>query len=169
VAQICQKLDGLPLAIELAAARVKLFSPRALLERLDRRLQLLGGGARDLPERQQTLRGAVAWSHDLLDPGEQALFRRSPFSPAASPWKRWKMSAVRRRTSGWRPACWRRWHPWWTTASLCLDPNPLRSKRARNHVLRCSRRSGSTPWNASSRATRRRKRTESTHGTTWNG
>ncbi len=76
VVQICQKLDGLPLAIELAAARVKLFSPRALLERLDRRLQLLEGGARDLPERQQTLRGAVAWSYDLLDPGEQALFRR---------------------------------------------------------------------------------------------
>jgi predicted ATPase/DNA-binding XRE family transcriptional regulator len=76
VARICQKLDGLPLAIELAAARVKLFSPGALLERLDRRLQLLGGGACDLPERQQTLRGTVAWSYDLLDPGEQALFRR---------------------------------------------------------------------------------------------
>jgi predicted ATPase len=76
VARICQRLDGLPLAIELAAARVKLFAPRALLDRLDRRLQLLGGGARDLPERQQTLRGAVAWSYDLLDAEEQALFRR---------------------------------------------------------------------------------------------
>jgi predicted ATPase/DNA-binding XRE family transcriptional regulator len=76
VARICHKLDGLPLAIELAAARVKLFPPKALLDRLDRRLQLLGGGARDLPERQQTLRDAVAWSYDLLDPAEQALFRR---------------------------------------------------------------------------------------------
>ncbi|HEY6711236.1 MAG TPA: tetratricopeptide repeat protein [Rubrobacter sp.] len=76
VARICQKLDGLPLAIELAAARVKLFPPKALLDRLDRRLQLLGGGARDLPKRQQTLRDAVTWSYDLLGAGEQALFRR---------------------------------------------------------------------------------------------
>jgi predicted ATPase/DNA-binding XRE family transcriptional regulator len=76
VARICQKLDGLPLAIELAAARVKLFSPQALLYRLDRRLQLLGGGARDLPDRQQTLRRAVAWSYDLLDAEEQILFGR---------------------------------------------------------------------------------------------
>jgi len=76
VARICQKLDGLPLAIELAAARVKLFPPKALLDRLDRRLQLLGGGARDLPERQQTLRDAVTWSYDLLGASEQALFRR---------------------------------------------------------------------------------------------
>jgi predicted ATPase/DNA-binding XRE family transcriptional regulator len=74
VAEICQRLDGLPLAIELAAARVKLFSPRALLDRLDHRLQLLSGGARDLPRRQQTLRDTVAWSHDLLGPDERALF-----------------------------------------------------------------------------------------------
>src|SRR5919112_3100828 len=76
VAEICERLDGLPLAIELAAARVKLFSPKALLERLDLRLPLLSGGARDLPERQQTLRATVAWSYDLLEPREQALFRR---------------------------------------------------------------------------------------------
>jgi predicted ATPase/ribosome-binding protein aMBF1 (putative translation factor) len=76
VARICRRLDGLPLAIELAAARVKLFSPRALLARLDRGLQLLTGGARDLPERQQTLRDTVAWSYDLLDPAERASFRR---------------------------------------------------------------------------------------------
>jgi predicted ATPase len=74
--EICRRLDGLPLAIELAAARIKLFSPEALLDRLDRRLQLLSGGARDLPERQRTLRDTVAWSHDLLDEDEQSLFGR---------------------------------------------------------------------------------------------
>jgi predicted ATPase/DNA-binding XRE family transcriptional regulator len=75
VAEICKRLDGLPLAIELAAARVNLFSPKALLGRLDLRLPLLSGGARDLPERQQTLRDTVAWSYDLLGPDEEALFR----------------------------------------------------------------------------------------------
>jgi predicted ATPase/DNA-binding XRE family transcriptional regulator len=75
VAQICRRLDGLPLAIELAAARIKLFSPQALLGMLDRSLRLLTEGARDLPERQQTLRDTVAWSHDLLNSAEQALFR----------------------------------------------------------------------------------------------
>lgn len=76
VAEICRRLDGLPLAIELAAARIKLFSPRALLARLDRRLDLLGGGARDLPSRHRTLREAIGWSYDLLEPEEQAVFRR---------------------------------------------------------------------------------------------
>jgi predicted ATPase len=76
IAQICRRLDGLPLAIELAAARVKVFSPRALLDRLDRRLQVLADGARDLPERQRTLRDAISWSHDLLDTHEQAMFGR---------------------------------------------------------------------------------------------
>jgi predicted ATPase/class 3 adenylate cyclase len=76
VAEICHRLDGLPLAIELAAARIKLLSPQALLSRLERRLPLLTGGARDLPARQQTLRGAIAWSYDLLNEGEKRLFRR---------------------------------------------------------------------------------------------
>jgi predicted ATPase/class 3 adenylate cyclase len=76
VAEICQRVDGLPLAIELAAARVKILSPRALLARLDRRLELLSGGARDLPARHRTLRQAIGWSYDLLDPAEQAVFRR---------------------------------------------------------------------------------------------
>ncbi len=76
LAEICYRLDGLPLAIELAAARVRLLTPSAMLQRLDHRLKLLTGGARDLPTRQQTLRGAIEWSYDLLDPAEQQLFRR---------------------------------------------------------------------------------------------
>src|SRR5262245_61096232 len=76
VAEICARLDGLPLAIELAAARVKLFPPQALLARLSSRLKLLVGGGQDRPARQQTLRSAIDWSYDLLDAAEQALFRR---------------------------------------------------------------------------------------------
>jgi predicted ATPase/class 3 adenylate cyclase len=76
IVAICRRLDGLPLAIELAASRVRLLPPKAILARLDSRLTLLTGGGRDLPERQQTLRGAIAWSHDLLDPAQQTLFRR---------------------------------------------------------------------------------------------
>ncbi len=76
VTEICARLDGLPLAIELAAARVKVLSPSSLLTRLANRLQLLTGGARDLPQRQQTLRAAMDWSYDLLTPAEQMLLRR---------------------------------------------------------------------------------------------
>jgi predicted ATPase/class 3 adenylate cyclase len=76
VAEICYRLDGLPLAIELAAARVKLFSPQALLSRLEHRLALLTGGPRDLPARHQTIRGAIDWSYHLLDAAEQMLFAR---------------------------------------------------------------------------------------------
>ena len=76
VAAICARLEGLPLALELAAARVKLLPLGALLDRLERRLALLSGGAQDLPARQQTMRAAIAWSYDLLSPVEQALFRR---------------------------------------------------------------------------------------------
>ncbi|HEX6129311.1 MAG TPA: hypothetical protein VF071_09850, partial [Candidatus Limnocylindria bacterium] len=77
IAEICARLDGLPLAIELAAARVRVLTPQAIMARLDRRLSLLAGGSRDLPERQQTLRGAIDWSHDLLEAPDRAAFARS--------------------------------------------------------------------------------------------
>jgi predicted ATPase len=89
VAEICRRLDGLPLAIELAAARVRLLPPQALASRLDQRFSVLTGGARDLPERQRTLKNTLDWSFGLLPAGEQALFARlgvfaGPFSlPAA--------------------------------------------------------------------------------------
>ena len=76
VAEICHRLDGLPLAIELAAARIKLLTPKAILTRLSSRMKLLTGGARDLPARQQTIQNTIAWSYDLLDDEEKKLFRR---------------------------------------------------------------------------------------------
>jgi len=76
VVEIVRRLDGLPLALELVAARVRVLSPAALSARLDRSLPLLTGGAHDLPERQRTLRTTIAWSYDLLRPHEQTLFRR---------------------------------------------------------------------------------------------
>ena len=89
VAEICRRLDGLPLAIELAAARIRLLPPQALASRLDQRFSVLTGGARDLPERQRTLKNTLDWSYGLLSAGEEALFARlgvfaGPFSlPAA--------------------------------------------------------------------------------------
>jgi non-specific serine/threonine protein kinase len=74
IAELCVRLDGLPLAIELAAARVKVLPPQAMLSRSDNRLNLLSGGPRDLPERQQTMRAALSWGYNLLDATEQALF-----------------------------------------------------------------------------------------------
>ena len=76
VAAICAKLQGMPLAIELAAARVRVLSPDAILARLTNQLAALGAGSRDLPERQQTLRGAIAWSYDILDAEDRRLLER---------------------------------------------------------------------------------------------
>ena len=75
VAEICRRLEGLPLAIELAATRIRHFPPDVLLRHLEPRLPLLTGGARDLPARQQTVRNTIRWSYDLLDTEEQALLR----------------------------------------------------------------------------------------------
>jgi predicted ATPase/class 3 adenylate cyclase len=76
VAEICRRLDGLPLAIEIAAARSRMLSPQAMLKRLDESLKLLTGGPKDLPARQQTLRGAIDWSYDLLETADRTLFAR---------------------------------------------------------------------------------------------
>jgi predicted ATPase/class 3 adenylate cyclase len=85
VTRICERLDGLPLAIELAAARMRLLAPQEILERLEQRLPALGRGASNVPERQRTLRGTIVWSYDLLDDTERAVFARlSVFSGGAS-------------------------------------------------------------------------------------
>ena len=76
IAEICVRLDGLPLAIELAAARVRVLTPQAILSRLGDRLSLLAGGSTNLPERQQTLRGAIDWSHELLESADRLVFAR---------------------------------------------------------------------------------------------
>lgn len=100
IAEICRRLDGLPLAIELAAARVNILSPQALLARLSNRLQVLGGVRRGMPDRLRTMRHAVAWSYDLLAPSEQDLFRAVSVFSAGFPLD--AVEAISKETEGER-------------------------------------------------------------------
>jgi DNA-binding SARP family transcriptional activator len=95
VAQICARLEGLPLAIELAAARIRMLSPLALLDRLKDRLKLLSGGPRDFSARQRALRSTIEWSHKLLSEAEQRLFRRLSAFSGGGRWRRWRLCAPR--------------------------------------------------------------------------
>ncbi len=128
-AELCRRLDGLPLAIELAAARLRSLSPRQLADRLDDRFRLLTGGSRTLLPRQQTLRAVVDWSWDLLDPAERVLLRRLAVfrggwtleaveaicaDPPRPPAARLPPGPGRRWTGRTRPRCWRRsWTSRW--------------------------------------------------------
>ena len=122
IAEICHRLDGLPLAIELAAARVRLLPPRAMAARMARALPLLTGGARDLPARQQTLRDTVAWSYELLDSAEQQLFRRLAVFVGGCTLEGAEAVCGPRRLGARGRA-----EESWPSSSLVLDPRPLPS------------------------------------------
>ena len=104
MASICQRLDGLPLAIELAAARMRMLSSAQLAERLDDIFAVLVGGARSAPPRHQALRATLDWSHDLLGADERAVFRRLAAFSAGSRWTR-RNGSPRAATSS-RTRCW---------------------------------------------------------------
>ena len=112
VAEICRRLEGLPLAIELAAARERLLDPVELLDRLDSRFAVLTGGPRDLPERQRTLRRTVEWSYDLLGAETRWSSPGWPSSSAASRCPPPRRCAPTSRC----PTCSARWPRWWTRA-----------------------------------------------------
>ncbi len=122
IAELCIRLDGLPLAIELAAARIPLFPPQALLARLNQRLHLLTSGTRDVPVRQQTLRNTIAWSSDLLSHDEPCSCGLQCLSGAVRS-RRSKPSVMPRET--WRPTCWRPWRPSWTRACCGKRNRPM--------------------------------------------
>jgi excisionase family DNA binding protein len=146
VAAICRRLDGLPLAIELAAARAKMMPPATLLAQLDRRLPLLTGGARDQPDRLRTMRDAIAWSHDLLTPAEQALLRRlAVFIGGLT------LDAAE-----------------WVLGEDGADGSPTTRKRpATRRAMSCSRRSTNSPWSNWRRAARRRSPESVTPAGAW--
>ena len=149
VATICQRLDGLPLALELAAPRIRVLTPPAMLARLEHRLPFLTSGPPDLPARQRTMRETIAWSYDLLSTAEQDLFQRWPSSTEAAACPQSKNSAT-------APAM-RRWTSWTgsrpCSATACSSS---RRRRTKSHDSGCWRPSANTGWTGS-RPTMRRK------------
>jgi len=160
VVAICRRLDGLPLALELAAARVRLLPPRALLARLEPCLPLLTGGARNLPTRQRTLRATLDWSHALLAPAERALFARLAAFAGGPPWGPSRRSAATRARG--TPACW-------TASTPCCAPACCRGRRTRrrSRAWRRWRRSANMPASAWPRAARSTPSARATRPTTW--
>jgi predicted ATPase len=139
VAAICHRLDGLPLALELGAVRVRSLTPSALLARLERALPLLTTGRRDAPPRQQTLRATIAWSHELLKPNEQALFRRLGVFVGG-----WTLELPRRSVA--MRGTW----TWYSTRSIRSSRRAsLNTRRATRPGSRCSRPSASSRWSSS--------------------
>ena len=126
IAQIARRLDGLPLAIELAAARVKLLPPEAILPRLEHSLGLLTGGSRDLPDRQQTLRATIAWSYDLLTEGARRLLATCSVFAGGASLEVIETVCGARWTSACR--CWMACRSWSTRACCgrCARPGPAR-------------------------------------------
>jgi len=161
IAELCRQLDGLPLAIELAAARVRLLPPEAMLARLTTRLPLLTGGAQDLPLRQQTLRNTIAWSYGLLTPDEQALFRRlSVFAGGAS------LGAVEEVAGS--PVSGELDVDILAGLGRLVDLSLLRQTgKAGSRASGCTRRSASTASNNSRSAGRPTRRTSVTRGSSW--
>ena len=127
VAGICTRLDGIPLALELAAARLGGLGVAELAARLDQRFRLLTGGSRTALPRQQTLQATVDWSYDLLTPREQTLFTVSPSSPAGGAWRRRRRSV--RAGPSRRRRCWTCWRGWWTSR-WCWPRRPGRRQQA---------------------------------------
>ena len=157
VAEIVARLDGLPLAIEFAAARIRLLSVEGIRDRLGSRLGLLTGGAHDLPERQRTLRNAIEWSHDLLDDEHRRLFAAWQCSWAGLP------SSMRRQSAGPASA---------SKSSTASRPSETRvcyvaSSRLPSRDFSCSRRSVNTLWNVWPPVGKKRSSGKGTPVNTW--